>query len=507
MKLYNILATVAIAFSLTACELDYVPHSSITEEQSILSPVDIKRMSNGIYDNLRACSYGVHDIFADLCTEDFAATLTSGNHYFGASNWTIRTSSDPEITEIWDNYYALIAKTNYLINEHTRTTYTTDADTLILFEALGTAHLSRAWAYTKLVNYFALPYYSDKDGGTVNADALGLPIELTINLKTRLPRATVGQVYAQINADIDSAYKYFAELREAGVKTPQYKASSSRFNLDAVNMLRARVKLYQGQWAEALKAAEEVLNTGAYPLSTTQEELEALWATDEGTEIITHLFISADEKPLSNSTYRRLLGWSGKIPIYQADFLPTIAALDLYEATDYRYDAYYSTDYLEMGDDYYTFEVFNKYPLTTEFVASGNIAHSPILFRSAEAHLIAAEAAARLGDDAKSQAQINALRVSRGLAATTATGTALLDIIKLERRKEFMGEGFNLIDKKRWHEGVDRTNVGGQVKPEMTPSMPSALQQKYEAGHPRFVWPIPGSEVQNNTQAVQNPNY
>lgn len=512
MKLYNILAVAAIALSLTACDLDTTPYNFILEKNAILSPTDIERMTTQLYGSLRARSNGDYDAYGDVSTEDFAVTIMSGNRYFAANNWDMRTSVDEYITSIWRNHYFLILNTNRLLNNYDRVNYTSGADSLILIEALGTAYFTRALTYTKLVNYFALPYYSDKDGGTLNTDALGVPIELTVDLSSRLPRATIGQVYAQINADLDSAYKHFATLRKAKVETPVYKDSPSRFNLDAVNMLRARVKLYQGQWAEALAAAEAVINTGSYPLSTTQEGLNKLWAKDEGTEIITHLFISEDETPNSPDAYLVQSGLATNragddIPYYAADFLPTLAALDLYEANDYRYNAYYSTEYLYINRKFYRFDVFNKYPRTTEFVSTGNLAHSPIIFRSAEAYLIAAEAAARLGDDAKAQAQINTLRVSRGLTSTTATSTELLDLIKLERRKEFMGEGFNLIDKKRWHQGVDRTNVGGQISGPMDPTLTTALKQVYPAGHPRFVWPIPGSEMQSNVNAVQNPGY
>lgn len=507
IKIKTICIAAIAAATLGACNLDYSPHSSIEDRNAIQSSVDIQRMSNALYSGLRGRSNGVFNIYADLCTEDFVATDEYGNNYGGAAYWDTRTSNEEEIRAIWKGYYFLIANANRLINDYRRIDYPTQEDKRILNEALGTAYTTRALCYTYLVSRFALPYYSDKNGGTLNADSLAVPLELTVDLNKRLPRATLAQVYAQINADLDSAAVHMSALRAAGVAPAMYKKSPSRFNLDAVNVLRARVKLYQGAWSDALTAAEAVINTGKYPLSTTQEGLTKLWATDEGTEIITHLFISDTETPNTHGAYLSWNKFVSGFPTYRAYFLPTQKAMDQYEDADYRFECYYSKDYLSFGGKYLPLYAFAKYPRTTEFVPTGGTTHSPIIFRSAEAYLTAAEAATRLGDDAKAQQYLNALRVSRGLTATTTTGSALLAEVQQERHKEFMGEGFNLTDKKRWHQGVDRAVMGMQTYKGSSPAIESALKQTYEAGHPRFVWPIPNSETANNLLMVQNPSY
>lgn len=509
MKTTYLYVVAVLTALLSACNLDYPSYTSMEEKASIASPTDVQRMSNALYGMLRTRSNGAYNVYTDLSTEDFVATTSYGNAYRGAVEWQVRTADDGDLESIWRNYYFLIANANRLINEHGRVDYTTKADTLIKQEALGTAYTMRALAYHYLVSRFALPYYSDKDGGTLYKDSLGVPLELDVDLMKRLPRATLEQVYAQINADLDSATLYMTALRDAAYATATYKNSPSRFNLDAVNALRARVALYQGQWGQALEAAEAVINTGKYPLSTTAEELKKLWANDQGTEIITHLFISDSETPNGHGSYLAFSQlYRNRYLLYTSTFLPTVKAMELYEDTDYRFPAYYSEEYLIFESSIKVgFYSFAKFPRTTEFVATGNTAHSPIVFRSGETYLNAAEAALRLGDEAKAQTYLNALRVSRGLTATTATGTTLLAELQQERRKELMGEGHNLVDKKRWHQGVDRASMGGQKTSDYEPVLEHALNQAYAAGDPRFVWPIPAAEISQNPKMVQNAGY
>ena len=80
----------------------------------------------------------------------------------------------------------------------------------------------------------------------------------------------------------------------------------------------------------------------------------------------------------------------------------------------------------------------------------------PKLFRIAETYLIAAEAAYRLNDAAKAQQYLNALRTKRGLLATVETGESLAKEIRLEWKREFMGEGMYFRVLKRWGVGFER---------------------------------------------------
>ena len=148
---------------------------------------------------------------------------------------------------------------------------------------------------------------------------------------------------------------------------------------------------------------------------------------------------------------------------------------------------------------------FNKYPYTKKFSSSGNFAHSPILFRTAEVYLIAAEAAARQGNLTGGLNYLNALRKARGLAnAAPATADDLLAEVKLERTRELVGEGFHFYDLKRWHQGMDRKAQGVQDE---LPLNSSFTNIQVQAGDNRFVWGIPSKDINLNKELKQNEGW
>jgi len=77
---------------------------------------------------------------------------------------------------------------------------------------------------------------------------------------------------------------------------------------------------------------------------------------------------------------------------------------------------------------------------------------SAIIFRLPDALLLAAEAAAELGDDATARGYVNQVRVAASAPALTSTGETLKDDIYKERCRELIGEGhffFDLVRTKR----------------------------------------------------------
>jgi len=85
--------------------------------------------------------------------------------------------------------------------------------------------------------------------------------------------------------------------------------------------------------------------------------------------------------------------------------------------------------------------------------------------------------------------------------AGALTGQALIDAIRLERRREFVFEGQRWFDLSRW----DLLNDAIIAKTE-------ELQDVYPGetdvhGVPSNLWPIPQSELDINPNLTQNPGY
>ena len=117
-------------------------------------------------------------------------------------------------------------------------------------------------------------------------------------------------------------------------------------------------------------------------------------------------------------------------------------------------------------------------------------------FRSAEMYLIEAEANYFLKNEKAAQASLNALTKDSGRDKEyncTATGTALLDEIKLYRKIELFGEGFNWFDLKRWGDSLNRTSTekGGNYI--------TALAVSYgPQDRNNWTWVIPPKETDYN---------
>jgi len=121
--------------------------------------------------------------------------------------------------------------------------------------------------------------------------------------------------------------------------------------------------------------------------------------------------------------------------------------------------------------------------------------------RSAEAFLNRMEAYALSGEEGLALTELNAFRKTRviGYTDVNLSGQALLDEIRLERRKELCFEGHRWFDLRR--QGMPeikhtyKAEKGGAV-------YEYVLQQ----GDPMYTLPFPNSVVLQNRALVQNPS-
>lgn len=111
----------------------------------------------------------------------------------------------------------------------------------------GEALVLRALYYLQLVNMYGMPY---NEGNP--AENLGVPLKLTMDVRDeRLPRNTVGEVYAQIESDL---------LRGNELLTANdYGRNFLRISHLAAKALLSRVYLYMEDWDRAIAYADSVL--------------------------------------------------------------------------------------------------------------------------------------------------------------------------------------------------------------------------------------------------------
>ncbi|WP_121196115.1 RagB/SusD family nutrient uptake outer membrane protein [Mucilaginibacter gracilis] len=149
--------------------------------------------------------------------------------------------------------------------------------------------------------------------------------------------------------------------------------------------------------------------------------------------------------------------------------------------------AYETASTIYQGTPYYYFSKY-KQKLTNTTATGEYVTY----LRLAEQYLIRAEARAKQGNLAGAIADINVIRTRAGLLNTTAVlQPDILLAIEQERRIELFGEYGH-----RWND-LRRTGRANAVL--------GALKTTWTAN--AALYPIPKTEIQNNSNLTQNPGY
>lgn len=134
------------------------------------------------------------------------------------------------------------------------------------------------------------------------------------------------------------------------------------------------------------------------------------------------------------------------------------------------------------------------------------------VFRLSEIYLNYAEACAALNEDAEALTYLNKIRTEKaGMAPVNATGAALMEKIRHERRIELCFEGHRFFDIRRW--GIaeigseDAKGVIIKKQPNGTFTYDLITVQERTWVPSFYYYPIPRTEIQKNSALIQNPNY
>ena len=130
------------------------------------------------------------------------------------------------------------------------------------------------------------------------------------------------------------------------------------------------------------------------------------------------------------------------------------------------------------------------------------------LLRLSETYLNAAEAAVKVGDNAKAVQYLDPI-VQRANPANTVSGTTVtLERVMTERRKELVGEGHRMFDALRDGGYVDRHDVEGYEEIASTHHLVSKEEEMhFNWDYFKCVLAIPKAEMDANENMVQNPGY
>ncbi|RYY22931.1 MAG: RagB/SusD family nutrient uptake outer membrane protein [Chitinophagaceae bacterium] len=495
LKLYYI-AISLFGLALTACKkdnLDKFPTSNIPLDQSFRSVRDAKTWNTGLYGLLRGAFYGIYQYNQDIQGNQLNATIDFGNRNGFPHRWEGFEATETNINAAWSGYYRGIANANIMLDGFENIVPANATETSELDRYKGDAHAIRAYYYHELVTRYAKPY-----SPVTAANEPGVPLILNYDVYEMPPRSTVKAVYDQIIADLAQAKAKLGAVTGA--------QGSTRFTIDAVNALEARVRLHMQDWAGAKAAADAVIAANKYPLYNTAAGIQSYWHSDAKQEDIMQLYV-ANTTEQANTNGAIYLGFRTNDNLFRPDFVPSLWVMDKYPATDLRKPVFFATKPVTFTSGTGNLILINKFPGNpTLFTATTtNYQHAPKFLRIAEMYLVSAEAGARGSADADGLSKLNSLRLARGLSALAGLADdALFAEVKDERFRELAFEGFRLWDLKRWSEGFTRSapqNVNLLTVGTGYTSLSVA------SDNPKFVWGIPSNDITVNPNIQQNPGW
>lgn len=323
------------------------------------------------------------------------------------------------------------------------------------------ALISRALEYLYLVNGYA-KYY---DVRTAESDP-GVPLILDEDIsKKNLVRASVKDVYAQIQSDLQTALPNLPM---------QAKGNAFRASKAAGYGVLAKMYLYMGNYAEALKAANEVLEINNSLLDLKK------YAVVKPQSSIGRTNVPQDIDNPENIYIKfapYVYGLSSKV--FGSDKL-----ISLFSEDDMRLQVYFTKNFRNIPTDKYVWAPYLR----------ANLAVS-----SPEIYLIAAECEARGGSVERAMSLINKLRDNRIKNNTPLVAIDRSDALQKvleERRRELAMSGMvRYIDLKRLNKESQFAKTVTHVTGEGTFSL--------EPNSPLYVLPIPAKVMRFNKNSMK----
>ncbi len=494
-KIVKLIGLFSLVFVFFSCEMDLVPTDAIELADGFKTFEDAGNFANGLNSKFRRIHYGFFSYTTEVQGDMFNAGPDFGNrngspHRLDASF----TPADYNLRDVWRPTYNLIMETNNFL-ANIALIDVEDENKAKVNEFKGNAHFYRAFAYHELVRRFAKSY----DPATAETD-LGVPLVLVYSVIGKPARATVAEVYAQIEFDIEKAAEFLSS--KSG------KVRSTVPTIDAVNALDARVKFYMHKYAEAATIANNLITSGKYTLATDDAEMTKEFVEDNGTESIMQMGATLTEWGGSaNDIYLNYVNATSR---YRPDFIPTQTCIDMYDATDIRRTNWFIEFPVKFSVGETDLTLFAKYPGNPDlFTApSRNYRHKVKVFRIAEMYLIRAEAllsqpAPNAGD---ALVALNELQTARKATLSTV---ANMDEVKKEWAKETIGEGFRVDCLRRWKDGFsgrapqDIDYVQVAPKSDYIEIVVNPNNDKW----PKLTWAMPQSDISVNANLVQNPGW
>ena len=527
---------VAVLVGVSACDVNRLPETNISDATFWRSEADLKAAANYLYTFLPG--FNTEDVWSDDAVGLASNNISDGSRLAPATDGNYSTP------------YALIRAANNIIEKAPRAA---SVGQTVIDRYTGEARFFRAWAYFSLVQKYG---------------------DLPLILKTleynspelTAPAASRAEIYTQIYQDLDFAASKLPTPTALGT------ADYGRISNTAALAFKARIALFEGTRSKfhkygdpnthltlAVAAAKAVMDSKQHDLFASYFNLfqyEGEGRQNRENIMVRQYGVSVAERVSTHAYFRGSLENGNLSPTksladsyLMKDGLP-ISKSPLYKTPEVSLDVFANRDermsatFMKRGDAYMgtkpVFDIaplvfnktgftFRKYSNIDDWTTQNSLMDRAVL-RYAEVLLTYAEAKYELENqisDADLEISINLLRNRAKVAKLTNAFVAenALDMreeLRRERRVELAQESFRYWDLIRWKTAeielpkpvlgnyFFKTEYGTTTTVNLTPEnfilVQAASFRKFDA-EKDYLWPLPINEISLNNNLKQNPKW
>ena len=255
-KALYLTAVLGMVLGLSSCNLDYFPSDEMNSEALLQDVKGAEYIMNGCYallkDEVEFLGYASGNCYArhyfqltEFPGDNICLSAHTTDPLYEATTYTMNDGLK-NVGTLWMVGYKIIYMANQVLE-------TLDASKPENNQLLGEAYFMRGMMHLHMVTLYAKPYSHGRDN-------LGVPLRTSCGAGT-ITRASVGEVYDQIAADLRKAADLMGKSRgDAGYPCKE-----------AALGLLSRVYLYMEEYDKCIAAVDEALN-GATPASKLEPQ-------------------------------------------------------------------------------------------------------------------------------------------------------------------------------------------------------------------------------------------
>ena len=425
---------------------------------------------------------------SEVMGDDFVMGAQGSGWFWFDAAYNVKarfTSSAWRSYDLWYAFYTWIANANYVIAaEETMGGATEDVNYVI-----GQAYAVRAYSYFQLAQWFSRTYK-----GHESEPCAPIYNEPTFKTTTGQPRATVADVYKQIDSDLEKALTLLKGIPQQDKTHMAYAVTCG---------IASRVALVEENWSKALELAKEAIdNSGC----SVQPVAAITGMNSVGyNDVMWGAKIKSDQAGMYASFFAHMdpaVAYAARAPKQISRWL-----YNKIDENDQR-RAWWNPDenYLQ-----------KKFSFSNVSTWEGDY----VWMRVEEMYFNAAEAACRLGDEAQAKNYLMAVMSQRnpnytcdktgtalGALTTDETGS-LLEEILIQKRIELWGEFGRTFDIRRLKQGFQRTSDQGWPDGLLLVNKNGTLRPTANPDNYMWVLTIPQAEFDGNINMTvdkdQNP--